>query len=86
MILTLIIGLFFTLLTVLFGLVSIPGMPVIITAAFGYALDFMNLPLQIVKAYVGHEFFIACITAIIVIANAERVWALIQWLWHKIRG
>lgn len=86
MILSLIVIGILSFFTVLFGLISIPGMPIVIAAGFGYALDFMNLPLQIVKAYIGHEFFIAVLTAIVVLMSIEHTWALIQWLWHKVRG
>lgn len=86
MITTFILQVVFVLFGLLFGWLAIPAMPVVITAGFGYALDFMALPLSIAKAYVGHEFFLAMLTAIVVLMNIERVWHTIQWLWHKIRG
>ncbi len=86
MIVTFIVKALLFLLTSLFSLLTLPAMPLFIVAGFGYMLDFIRLPLLITRQYVGKDFFIAMIVAIVVLISVERTWHAIQWLWHKIRG
>lgn len=86
MIIEFIISVFLGIFNTIFGIISIPATPLVISNAINQILPYLTMPAAVARVYIGESFFDALISTIVIAFTAMITYRPALWLYNKIRG
>lgn len=84
MILKLLLQLVLTLLEVVFGWVSFPAMPTIVTGIIDMLFEYMGKGMGIVFLFVSKELVLALLPVVLIVENFDKLYSVAMWILKKI--
>lgn len=86
MIVDAIISFFLGILSLIFGLVSLPATPAVVSGAIDQILPYIASPIAVARVYIGERFFDAVFNLVIAAFVVMLTIRPALWLYNKIRG
>ena len=76
----------FGVIKFVFGLFTLPAMPLAIIDGLSGILQFFSIPIGVIRNYVGDSFFIAIFVVLLIYVALSPTIYFFIWLYQRIRG